>query len=151
MAIVLGRDCYGITLSANVIAHNGAGIDLRDAHRCCVSANTMTLMQTDAVRIGPNADRIAVTGNSFCNSYIGAGQVKRNTEDRNAAGLVLNDTHDIAIVGNRFSSVRPKGLAVEGERVRKVLFSNNVLTDVQTDEEKLNQSRVANNLASDGS
>ena len=31
-AIILDRDCYGITLSANVIAHNGAGIDLRDAH-----------------------------------------------------------------------------------------------------------------------
>jgi len=149
-AIVLDRDCYGITLSANVIAHNGAGIDLRDAHGCCVSANTMTLMQTDAVRIGPNSDRIAVTGNSFCNSYIGAGQVKRNTEDSNAAGLVLNDTHDIAIVGNQFSSVRPKALAVEGERVRKVLFSNNVLTDVQTDQEKLDQSRVVNNLESDG-
>ena len=28
-AIVLDRDCYGIVLSANVIAHNGAGIDLR--------------------------------------------------------------------------------------------------------------------------
>ena len=27
-AIVLDRDCYGITLSANVIAHNGGGIDL---------------------------------------------------------------------------------------------------------------------------
>jgi len=34
-AIVLDRDCYGITLSANVIAHNeSGGIDLRDAHGC---------------------------------------------------------------------------------------------------------------------
>ncbi|HEX5105853.1 MAG TPA: right-handed parallel beta-helix repeat-containing protein, partial [Pirellulaceae bacterium] len=30
-AIVLNRDCYGITLSANVIAHNGGGIHLVDA------------------------------------------------------------------------------------------------------------------------
>src|SRR4029453_5631307 len=32
-AIVLDRDCYGITLSANVIAHNGGGIALLDAPR----------------------------------------------------------------------------------------------------------------------
>ena len=32
-AIILDRDCYGITLSSNVIAHEVAGgIDLRDAH-----------------------------------------------------------------------------------------------------------------------
>ena len=33
--IILDRDCYGITLSANVIAHEtSGGIDLRDAHGC---------------------------------------------------------------------------------------------------------------------
>jgi hypothetical protein len=32
IAIILDRDCYGITLSANVIAHDmGGGVDLRDA------------------------------------------------------------------------------------------------------------------------
>ena len=52
-AIILDRNCYGITVSANVIAHNGGGVDLRDAHGCAISANTFTLMKTDAVRIGP--------------------------------------------------------------------------------------------------
>src|SRR5262245_48819836 len=70
-AIVLDRDCYGIALSANVIAHNGGGIDLRDAHGCAVSANALTLMKTDALHIGPASDRIAATGNSFSNSFIG--------------------------------------------------------------------------------
>ncbi len=149
-AIVLDRDCYGITLSANVIAHNGAGIDLRDAHGCAVSANTLTLMAADAIRVGPESDRIAITGNSFCNSYIGGGKLRRNTTDRKAAGLVLDSTHDVAIVGNQFSSVRPKALAVQGQHVHKVLFSNNLLTDVVTDQTKLEASEVHDNLESDG-
>jgi hypothetical protein len=42
-AVILDRDCYGITLSANVIAHHlEGGIDLRDALGCAVSANTLT-------------------------------------------------------------------------------------------------------------
>ena len=65
IAIILDRDCYGITLSANVIAHNGGGIDLRDAHGCAVSANTFTIMKSDALRIGPNSGRIAISGNVF--------------------------------------------------------------------------------------
>jgi hypothetical protein len=43
-AIILDRDCYGITLSANVIAHHlKGGIDLRDACGCTLSANTFTI------------------------------------------------------------------------------------------------------------
>lgn len=62
-AIVLDRDCYGIALSANVIAHEVAGgIDLRDAHGCAVSANTFTIVKKDAVRIGPASGRITVCG-----------------------------------------------------------------------------------------
>ena len=75
-AIVLDRDCYGITLSANVIAHNGGGIDLRDAHGCAVSANTFPLLKmppkakdgtqppqldTRCLRIGKDSSRITVT------------------------------------------------------------------------------------------
>ena len=44
-AIILDRDCYGITISANVIAHELAGgMDLRDAWGCAVSANTFTIV-----------------------------------------------------------------------------------------------------------
>jgi len=145
-AIVLDRDCYGIALSANVIAHNGAGIDLRDAHGCTVSANTFTIMKTRALAIGPNSGRIAVTGNNFSNSYIGEDQVKRGVDDRAAAGIVLDGTSDITVVGNLFSSVRPKALAVEGKPSRRVLFAHNVLTDAVSDHEKLNASLVKDNL-----
>ena len=136
-ALILDRDCYGITLSANVIAHNGAGIDLRDAHGCAVSANTFTLMAADALRIGPDSGRITVTGNNFANSYIGEGQVKRGTNDLAAAGLTLEGTTDVVISGNLFASVKPKAVELKGEPSRRILFKNNVLTDVESDHTQL--------------
>ena len=77
-AIILDRDCYGIAVSANVIAHNREGIDLRDAHGCSVSANTLTIMKENAVRVGPDSGRIAVNGNAFSNSFVGDRREKRD-------------------------------------------------------------------------
>ena len=143
-AIVLDRDCYGITLSANVIAHNGAGVDLRDAHGCAVSANTFTILKTNALRIGPASGRISVGGNNFSNSYIGDNLVRRGTQDLAAAGLVLEATRDIAISGNVFSGLTDKALTLVGES-RGVVFANNVLRDVQSDHGQLELGTVANN------
>ncbi|MHC4693723.1 MAG: right-handed parallel beta-helix repeat-containing protein [Planctomycetota bacterium] len=150
-AIVLDRDCYGITLSANVIAHDeSGGIDLRDAHGCTVSANTFTIMGGHALAIGPNSGRITVTGNNFSNSYIGEGKVKRGTSDLKAGGMIIVGTSDVAITGNVFSGVKPKALAVEGEQSKRILFSNNVLTDVESDHTKLDSSSLVNdNLESE--
>jgi len=145
-AIVLDRDCYGITISANVIAHDGAGVDLRDAHGCAVSANTFTIMKTDAVRIGPASGRIAVTGNSFCDSYIGVGKLKRAEKDRAAAGMVLEAASDVAVAGNTFSGVLPKAVELRGESSRRVAFIGNVLTDVVSDHEALQESVVSDNV-----
>ncbi len=152
-AIVLGRDCYGITLSANVIAHNGTGgIDLRDAHGCAVSANTFTIVRQGALTIGPESGRITVTGNSFSDSYIGGGRLKRQGQidgrgywsgrDKAAAGMVLESTSDITVVGNMFSGVRPKALMIEGEPSKRVLFTNNVLTDAESDHSELDSSSL---------
>lgn len=141
-AIILDRDCYGITLSANVIAHNGGGIDLRDAHGCTVSANTLTINANHGVRVGPASGRIAVTGNTFANSYIGDGQVKRGTNDLKAAGLTLEDTSDVAVSGNVFASVQPKAVEMVGKPSQRIVFSNNVLTDVQSDHESLKDSAI---------
>jgi hypothetical protein len=147
-AIVLDRDCYGITLSANVIAHEmTGGIDLRDAHGCTVSANTFTIVAKDAIRIGPNSGRIAVCGNNFSDSYIGEGKTKRGPDDKAAGGLTLNATTDVAIVGNLFSSVRPKALAVEGGESVRILFSDNLLVDAPADQEDLQKSFVEHNLS----
>jgi len=144
-AIVLDRDCYGITLSSNVIAHNGAGIDLRDAHGCAVSANTFTIMKSEALRIGPESGRIAVSGNSFSSSYIGGGKDKRRPNDREAAGIVLAGPANVGVTGNVFSGVKP--FAVEAkEGTKGVLFTSNVLVDSKSNLEKLNGSTVQGNL-----
>ena len=144
-AIELDCDCYGITLSANVIAHNGAGIDLKDAHGCSVSANTFTIMKSDALRIGPGSGRIAVTGNSFSSSYIGDGKDKRRPDDQEAAGMVLSGTTDNAISGNVFSGVKPKALQVDAQ-TKRVLFASNVLVETASDHEQLKESIVHGNL-----
>lgn len=130
-AIVLDRDCYGITLSANVIAHNGGGIDLRDAHGCAVSANTFVLLKTHAVRVGPNSGRIAVSGNSFCDSYIGKGQERRLEGDRQAGGLVVNGAPYVSATGNVFSGLDPH--AVQTRNARQMLFAGNLIVDATLD------------------
>ncbi|MHC4641338.1 MAG: right-handed parallel beta-helix repeat-containing protein [Planctomycetota bacterium] len=146
-AIVLDRDCYGIALSANVIAHNTAGgIDLSDAHGCTVSANAFTISGSDALVIGSHSGRITVTGNNFSDSYIGDDKIKRAEGDRTAGGMVLNGTSNITVAGNLFSSVRPKALAIKGKTSNKVLFADNVLVDVASDHKKLEASLVEDNL-----
>lgn len=161
-AIVLARDCYGITLSANVIAHNGGGIDLVDAHGCAVSANTFVLLKpppaakdgeavkaldTRCLRIAKDSGRIAVTGNSFCDSYIGEGSVKRKVNDQLAGGIVLEDAQHVNVSGNTFSSV-PKALELRGTKNGSVQFSNNLLVEAASDDTQLPKPQTANNLTS---
>jgi hypothetical protein len=146
-AIVLDRDCYGITLSANVIAHEQTGgIALRDAHGCAVSANTFTIVGKDALSIGPKSGRITVTGNNFSNSYIGEGEVKREANDLAAAGMVLDGTSGVTVTGNLFSGLKPKALSVKGPASKHVLFSDNVFVDTAGDQSKLESSIVKDNL-----
>ena len=147
-AVVLDRDCYGITISANVIAHNGAGIDLRDAHGCAVSANTLTILKTNAIRIGPASGRITVTGNNIANSYVGEQTVKRRVDDLAAAGITLDGASELAIVGNSFASVRPRAIELTDNPSQRILFSANVLTDVSSDHDQLKDSVVTDLLVS---
>jgi hypothetical protein len=146
-AIVLDRNCYGIALSANVIAHNmSGGVDLRDAHGCSVSANTFTIVPKNAVRVGPASGRITVCGNSFADSYVGDGQIIRAANDRGAAGLTLDGAEDVAVVGNLFSSVKPSAVTVDGAASSRVLVTGNVLVDADIDSGKLDHSIVNGNL-----
>ncbi|MBI1311687.1 hypothetical protein GC176_10370 [bacterium] len=141
-ALIMDRDCYGNTVSANVIAHNGAGVDLRDAHGCAVSANTFTIMKTDAVRIGPDSGRITVTGNNFSNSDIGGG-VKRGTADLAAAGMTIESADDLVISGNVFASVQPRAVELKGEAATRVVFTSNLLKHVTSDHGSLKDSVVS--------
>ena len=148
-AIILDRDCYGITLSANVIAHNGGGIELLDAHGCAVSANTFTIIAEKALYIGPASARITVTGNNFSNSYIGDGQVKRGTDDMQAAGVTLEGTSDIAISGNVFSGLTEDALILTDPPSSRVILNGNVFADVAVNPEPLHDSLATDNLATE--
>ena len=146
VAVIMDRNCYGNTVSANVIAHNvSGGVDLRDAHGCAISANTFTIMGKDAVRVGPNSGRIMIAGNAFSDSYVGEGTLFRREDDRKAGGLVLAETSDVGIVGNLFSGVRPGALKMEGQS-KRINYSGNVMVDVESDHKKIKNSVVENNL-----
>ncbi len=146
-AVVLDRDCYGITLSANVIAHNfGGGIDLRDAHGCAVSANTFTINPAGALRIGPDSSRITVTGNNFSDSYIGDGKVKRKEGDRAAGGLILQGAANVCISGNVFSGTQPKALDTGTTAARRVVFNGNIFIGTQGDQARLEDSVITGNI-----
>lgn len=127
-AVTLDRDCYGITISANVIAHNGAGVDLIDAHGCAVSANTLTIMKTYALRIGSGSGRITVTGNNFSNSNVGGEDVLRRPEDSAAGGLVLNDTRHVNVTGNVFSGLTVQAIETTGD-MSTLTIQSNVIVD----------------------
>ncbi|QDT02078.1 Pectate lyase superfamily protein [Rubripirellula lacrimiformis] len=110
--IIIDRDCYGITISANVIAHEfTGGIDLRDAHGCAISANTFTLAKNAGLAIRKGSGRVTVTGNNFCNSYTGdknrrdSVSTKHEPEPDAAAGLLIETDEPIVVVGNMFSGM----------------------------------------------
>ncbi len=129
-AIILDRDCYGITVSANVIAHNLKGLDLRDAWGCTVSANTFTIIPGQALRIGPQSGRITVTGNSFSNSHIGERtRRKENYEAQwpaliHATGILLEGTSDVAITGNIFTGLIHEAIKAVGQPQRIAVVGN---------------------------
>lgn len=134
-ALILDRDCYGITLSANVIAHHlEGGIDLRDAHGCNIAANTFTLAHKFSVRIGPDSGRHTVSSNTFCNTYIGGGQDKRPAEGPTAmhidegTGILIEGASHISITGNSFSGLSTAAVWTKSD-CRSLLITSNILTD----------------------
>lgn len=132
-AVILDRDCYGITLSANVIAHHlKGGIDLRDACGCTISANTFVLVHEFSVRAGKGSERNTISGNTFCNSYTGAGKDKRPAEAKTPMGvdmgtgvMVEAGVRGLGINGNTFSGLKTPAVWSTGE-VKSVLISSNL-------------------------
>ena len=147
IGIILDRDCYGITLSANVIAHNfSGGIDLRDAWGCAVSANTFTLDDKFGVKVGPNAGRIPISGNAFCDSYHGDA-TKRDVEGNFAGGIVLQGTSDIAVTGNTFTGLSRNAIASD-DSCERIVFQGNLVFGANPLAEG-GQARVVLDAASD--
>ncbi len=135
-AIILDRDCYGITLSANVIAHHlEGGIDLRDACGCTLSANTFTIAHKFSVRVGKNSERNTISANTFCNTYIGAGKDKRPKENKTPMGidegtgvLLEGGANGLMINGNTFSGLSTAAIWSSGE-VENVVVASNLCVD----------------------
>ncbi|MDZ4289945.1 MAG: right-handed parallel beta-helix repeat-containing protein [Prosthecobacter sp.] len=134
-AVILDRDCYGITISANVIAHHlEGGIDLRDAHGCAISANTFTIAHQFSVRVSKDSGRNSISANTFCNTYIGAGQNKRPTEDKTlmgideGTGILLEGVEHCTITGNSFSGLTTAAVWSTAP-CTGILFANNNLID----------------------
>ncbi|NLS95701.1 MAG: right-handed parallel beta-helix repeat-containing protein [Planctomycetaceae bacterium] len=126
IAIILDRDCYGITLSANVIAHDmGGGVDLRDAWGCAVSANTFTLDDQFGVKVGPQAGRIPITGNAFCDSHLG-GAARRLQEGNFGGGIILEGTSDIVISGNTFTGLS-RDVVNADAKCQRIVFQGNLV------------------------
>jgi len=128
-AVILDRDCYGITISANVLADNfGGSVDLRDAWGCAVSANTFTIAAVRALVIGPNSGRITVTGNNFSDSFIGQ-KTRRNGKANLATGILLEGTSDIAVSGNVFSGLNEQAVKADKD-CRRLAITGNIVVGV---------------------
>ena len=134
-AVILDRDCYGITVSANTIAHHlEGGVHLRDAWGCAISGNTFPLVHQDSIRVGPNSGRLTISGNNFSNSYIG-GKDKRSPTGKSAmqrdagTGIMLDGTTDVAVTGNTFGGLSTPAVTTKNA-CQRILVTNNVITDV---------------------
>lgn len=125
-AIVLDRDCYGITLSANVLAHNRAGgVWVRDGWGCAVSGNTFTINATRGVEVGPDAGRITISANNFSNAQIG-GQTKR---DDAATGVILRGTRDVLVSGNVFSGLQHAAVQADAA-CQRISVTGNLMVEL---------------------
>lgn len=133
-AIILDRDCYGITVSANVIAHHlEGGVDLRDAWGCAISANTFTIAHKFSVRAGKDSGRNTISANNFCNTHVG-GTDKRPAEDKTpmgideGTGILLAGTSDTTISGNTFGGLSTAAVWTEGI-CERILVTGNIVAD----------------------
>lgn len=149
VGVILDRDCYGVTISANVIAHEfSGGVELRDAHGCTVTGNSFPIVWKNALVVGPGCGHNTIVGNTFSDTYIGGGLSKRPRDKETASGITLQGAYDTNISGNTFAGLHTKALTVEGEPSRRILFANNVLRSVEADTDKLVESQVSGNVTS---
>lgn len=126
------RFCYGITISANVIAHHlGGGIELNNAWGCAVSANTFTLVHNFSILVGPDTGGITISGNNFSNSRgkLGARNEKNPFTWDVGSGVILKSATDITISGNFFGKLTTEAVKAD-ENCSGILVSGNMMTEL---------------------
>lgn len=126
------RFCYGITISANVIAHHlGGGIELNKAWGCTLSSNTFTLVHNFSILAGPGTGGISITGNNFSNSRgkLGVRNEKNPFTWDVGSGIKLNGASDITISGNFFGKLTTEAVKADNSS-KGILVSGNLLTEL---------------------
>lgn len=126
------RFCYGITISANVIAHHlGGGIELNNAWGCAVSSNTFTLVHNFSILAGPGTGGITITGNNFSNSRgkLGSRDEKNPFTWDVGSGVILKSASDITISGNFFGRLSTEAVKSD-ESSSGILVSGNMMTEL---------------------
>ena len=145
--IVLENNTYATTVGANIFtADKKGGVILRDVHGSTITGNTFTIQPINAVAIDSKCRAITVTGNTFANRNIGESMFKGKPSDNIASGIVLENTMLHTITGNTFSNLNRKAIELVGTPSQKILFSNNLIINSESDHKKLLQSEVHGNL-----
>src|SRR5690606_22122089 len=127
------RFSYGITISANVIAHHlGGGVELRGAWGCSISANTFTLVHNNSILLSNGTAGITITGNNFSNSRGKlASPKKENPFSWDAgSGIRRQDASDVTISGNYFGRLSTEAVKADGSS-NGILVSGNIIGDLE--------------------
>ena len=144
--LVLDRNVISTTVASNIFIHNACGVDARDVHGSTISANTFAAQPKRGLVIGTESSRLTVAGNTFADSYIGKGKTKWTSEKNASSGIFLNATALHTITGNTFSNLITKAITLDGKPSRHIIFSQNLLVNVESDHEQLVDSQTTGNL-----
>ncbi len=126
--LVLDRASYGVTVAGNVFADVFAGgVDLRHAHGIAVTGNTFMRAQHFGVRVGADAGRSAIIGNTFTHAWVGGVPRRHGPNNVNeSAGVLLDSASDMTITGNTFTGLSTEPLT-KGGVCRRVIYESNTI------------------------
>lgn len=134
VAVILDRDCLGFSISGNTLASDvDGGIDLRDAWGCSITGNNFTRVYHYSVRVGPNSGRIAISGNTFNNTYVGEGKIRfpvtHDDPDKidDGSGVVITGASDVIVSNNLFSGITTPAVLASGG-AQRLLVTDNLVT-----------------------
>ncbi len=147
IGILLEENTYATTIGSNIFTSDKkGGVVLHDVHGSTITGNTFTIQPVNAVAIDAKCRAITITGNTFANRNVGETEFKGLLIDNVASGIVLENTMLHTITGNTFSNLNRKAIELVGEPSQRILFSNNMLINTESDHAKLLNSNVINNL-----